>query len=1130
MPRIFDNIDLKLLPALRDALSVAHRADFSVGYFNLRGWRAIGDSIDGLEGGEGKSCRVLVGMTRLPEDELRQLLSLAGDDGAIDNSRALQLKTQAVEAFRQQLLFGAPSNADEAGLRRLRIQLRSGKLQVKLHLRHTLHAKLYLAYRTDKMNPRMGFVGSSNLTFPGLSGQGELNLDVLDEDACVKLEKWFKDRWEDRFSWDITEELADIIEASWARDELIPPYHVYLKMAYHLSQEARAGLAEFSIPREFSRMLDWQVAAVKIAAHHLNKRGGVLLGDVVGFGKTLMATAVARTLQDDQDTETLVICPKNLVKMWQDYVDQYRVLGKVMSLSEVLSELPDLRRYRVVVIDESHNLRNREGRRYQAIRDYVERNGSRVVMLSATPYNKSYRDLSAQLGLFVPDDLELEIRPEVKLRSMGETEFIRQFQCGVRSLAAFEKSEFADDWRELMRLYMVRRTRSFIKRNYAVYDADRDRYSLPYADGTLFSFPERKPLTAAFQVRDADPGDQYARLYSPPVVARIDHLHLPRYGLANYLEKTLQPTPTGKSEAVVRNLNRAGKRLMGFCRTNLFKRLESGGSAFLQSIERHALRNYVYVHALEHGLDLPIGTQEATLLDSRLGDQDADGLVPGETDEDRDPDEESEREVSAPGHAGEAGIRRAAEGIYNRYQGQLKGRFSWLPASYFTPLLRDHLLEDARALLEVLDTVGPWDSSRDAKLMRLLQLLTVDHPDDKVLVFTQFADTVEYLSQELKARKLPKFAGVTGLSDDPTGFAWRFSPLSNGKEALVGPANELRVLLATDVLSEGQNLQDCAIVVNYDLPWAIIRLVQRAGRVDRIGQTADTILCYSFLPAKGVERLLGLRRRVRHRLRENAEVVGTDEQFFEDDAGDVPILDLYNEKAGIFDDEGEGEVDLASYAYQIWKNAVDSEPALASTIPALPDVIYSARSHASSEGDPNGVLVYLRTGADNDALAWVDTAGKVVTQSQVAILRAAECGPVEPAFPRAENHHELVQQGVKHVLEEESQVGGALGRPSGARFRTYERLKRYVESVSGSLWDTPELRRTVDDVYRYPLTDAAKERLNRQLRTAASDQELAELAMRLREEGRLSRIEQSGERREPQIICSLGLISPAMET
>src|SRR4029079_6459771 len=142
------------------------------------------------------------------------------------------------------------------------------------------------------------------------------------------------------------------------------------------------------------------------------------------------------------------------------------------------------------------------------------------------------------------------------------------------------------------------------------------------------------------------------------------------------------------------------------------------------------------------------------------------------------------------------------------------------------------------------------------------------------------------------------------------------------------PDEELRVLIATDVLSEGQNLQDCSVVVNYDLPWAIIRLIQRAGRVDRIGQEADTIRAYSFLPADGVERIIRLRQRVRARLKENQEVVGSDEAFFEDDEADNPIRDLYSEKAGILDGDDEGEVDLASYAYQIWKNAIDADPAL----------------------------------------------------------------------------------------------------------------------------------------------------------------------------------------------------------
>ena len=160
------------------------------------------------------------------------------------------------------------------------------------------------------------------------------------------------------------------------------------------------------------------------------------------------------------------------------------------------------------------------------------------------------------------------------------------------------------------------------------------------------------------------------------------------------------------------------------------------------------------------------------------------------------------------------------------------------------------------SLLAILAQCGTWQSERDRKLAALLDLLTKRHPHEKVLIFTQFADTVQYLTDQLKGRGLAAIEGVTGESEDPTALAWRFSPVSNDKREQVRPADELRVLVSTDVLSEGQNLQDAAIVVNYDLPWAIIRLVQRAGRVDRIGQRSDTIYCYSFLPAEGVERIL----------------------------------------------------------------------------------------------------------------------------------------------------------------------------------------------------------------------------------------------------------------------------------
>ena len=1012
MPRIFDNIDASFLPALQQTMELSDRADFCVGYFNLRGWKQIDRFVEKWSGGDGHQCRLLVGMQRLPQDELREALSFTEHPDNLDNQTALRLKKKLAEEFRQQLAFGIPTNDDEAGLRRLaRHSSGLGKVVVKLFLKHTLHAKLYLHFRPDPINPIIGYLGSSNLTFSGLSHQGELNVDVLDHDAGQKLAEWFKDRWKEKWCVDITKELIEVIEQSWAREDAVPPHHIYIKIAYHLAQEARAGLSEFRIPPEFGDTLfEYQTAAVKIAAHHLNKRGGVLIGDVVGLGKTLMATALAKVFQDDHFTETLIICPKNLVKMWEDYVSEYRLLAKVLSVTRVQNELPTLRRYRVVLIDESHNLRNRAGRRYRAIQEYVQENESKCILLSATPYNKSYLDLSSQLRLFVPEEQDIGIRPERLLKTIGETEFLRRHQAPVRSLAAFEKSEFTDDWRELMRLYMVRRTRSFIQENYATTDTQSGRKYLTFADGTRSYFPERVPKTVKFKVKEGDPSDQYARLYAPDVVATINALSLPRYGLGNYVAAAPHQAPAPSEAKMLQDLSRAGKRLMGFCRTNLFKRLESSGQAFMQSLERHVLRNYIFLHAIEHDLPLPIGTQDSGLLDAGnydedVDDENADAEMFGEEGEDDDQTPPPVNFKTA------AGFTKHAAEVYALYSTQFKKRFRWLKPELFVPSLRKDLFEDSESIMKVLAACSDWDPSRDAKLDALFNLLTKKHPNEKVILFTQFADTVRYLEAQLRARGLKAISGVTGQSADPTGLAWRFSPESNRKRDVIPNDQELRVLLATDVLSEGQNLQDAAIIVNFDLPWAIIRLIQRAGRVDRIGQKSDKILCYSFLPAQGVENIIRLRARVRQRLSENAEVVGTDEAFFEDEREKQNLLALYHEKSGILDGDADNEVDLASYAYQIWKNATDRNPELQRIIPELPPVVYSTKPHLPAVGKPSGVLVYLRTAEGNDALAWMDTEGNTVTESQFEILRAAECAPEVPALPRHEQHHLLVRKG-----------------------------------------------------------------------------------------------------------------------
>lgn len=1143
MPRIFDNIEETLLPALQQTLSGSERADFCIGYFNLRGWRHLADEIEKFAGGEENQCRLLVGMHRSTSDELREALRLDRNGVRMDNGTALRLKKELAREFREQLTLGAPSDEDERALRKLAAQIRAEKVRVKLFLRHSLHAKLYLCFPNTYNTPSVGFVGSSNLTLSGLQRGGELNVDVLDHDACQKLATWFDDRWNDRWCLDISDELVEIIEESWVHPR--PPYHIYLKIAYHLAYDARMGLTEFSLPRDLRGVLfDYQEAAVKLAARHLNERRGVVIGDVVGLGKTLMATALARMLEEDLDYETLILAPKNLTEMWEDYVHRYGLRRcKVLSITRVQHELPDLRRYRLVLIDESHNLRNREGKRYRIIRDYIQRNDARCILLTATPYNKTYLDLSSQLRLFLDDERDLGIRPEALLREIDEVEFSKRYEASPRSIAAFEKSEHADDWRDLMRLFLVRRTRSFVKQNYAYAEccncgetaAPSDgtcpqcgldigpeaRRFLQLPDGTKSYFPTRIPKTIQFSTSgDTDP---YARLYASDVVDTISSLRLPRYGLAGYVNPNPKEPATAAEQLQLEQLNRAGQRLMGFCRTNLFKRLESSGEAFLRSVERHALRNLVVAHAIEHKLAIPIGPQDAEMLDPDVEDEDRD-FDPNMFD---DPEIESEDEDAPPPDEDEAeglrtedSLREAAARTYSLYQTQYARRFRWLRPELFRPALKKHLVKDARALIALLDEVGRWRPERDAKLEALYRLVTEKHPNEKVLVFSQFADTVRYLSRALRAVQVEKVAGVTGTSDNPTAFAQRFSPVSNQKD--ISSDREIRVLLATDVLSEGQNLQDAHIVVNFDLPWALIRLVQRAGRVDRIGQKADEILCYSFLPAEGVEKIINLRGRVRQRLEENAEVVGSDEQFFEDGEAPQQLVDLYNEKAGILDgDAGDTDVDLASQAYSIWQAAIKRNPSLRKTIEELPGVVYSTKAHEPSETAPEGVLTYVRTSQGTDALVWLDKEGNSVTESPLVILKAAECEPDAPALDRLPQHHELVKGGVQLVQREDRRIGGQLGRKTGARFRTYERLKNYAQQ--SPLFETDAMKRAIQALYTYPLTESATDTLNRQLRAGLSDEGLADLVASLHDEERLVVAHDDDDDREPQIICSLGL-------
>lgn len=1122
MSKIYDNIGdgKKFKEILENVITEPgiKRMDFCVGYFNLRGWDFIADEINELEGDyiyeEGerifRTARILVGMQRAPEEIIR--MKYAHHPFMPDADYVQKSKRKIAEDFRRQLLIGETNAQDEYTLRLLLQQLIDKKVCVKLFLRNPLHAKLYIAHNPNSNIRKVyAFMGSSNLTYSGLTGQGELNAEMDDTGNAEYLSQWFNDRWEDKFSIDITDELIEVIQNSWASDNEIPPYYIYLKTAYMLSQDARSGIAEYTLPPMFKKdLFEFQETAVKIAAKHLNneKRGGAMIGDVVGLGKTITACAIAKVFEQQYYASTLIICPANLQEMWHKYIKTYDLKADVTSMQKKM-DVDNMKYYRLVIIDESHNLRNSDGARYHNIRDLITKMDCKVLLLTATPYNKDFTDISNQLKLFLDPDLDLGIRPEQYIKSIGgERNFaMKHNEVFIRSIRAFEQSTNAEDWRDLMKLFLVRRTRTFIKDNYALTDPTNGRKYLQFSNGHKSYFPDRIPKGIKFKTI---PNDQYSRLYSDDMIDMMKELKLPRYGLNKYIDEEKKKEASAVDKQLLENLSRAGQRMMGFCISTFFKRIDSCGFSFLLTLYRHIVRNMVFIYAIDNKLRLPISDENA-IPDDYLDDDDLNAL--GLSFDGESSANENEK-LNIPTDL--AIYEKKAKEYYNIIIQKTGASVKRLDSKFFKKSLKTQLKKDSETLIRMIEMCGTWKTSEDQKLNELETLLTKKHSKEKVLVFTQYSDTAKYITRQLKERGVKQIDCVTGGCPNPTAIVEKFSPNSNG--ASVSQDKELRIIVATDVLSEGQNLQDSHIIVNYDMPWAIIRLIQRAGRVDRIGQEADKIYCYSFFPAEGVDKIIRLRQRLNERINENANVVGSDEVFFEGNAQN--LQDLFNEKAGSLDDEDDGDVDMASYAYQIWKNATDAKPELKHIIPAIPEMSYTTKKNGGNSLD-EGVITYAKTPSDSDMLAWIDTKGHVVTQSQLTILKAMECNANEQTVSPLGNHHELVKKALNSVSSTNTKISGILGSRFSTKYRVVTMMEEYIGR--NPLFATIELKEAIDQLYNYPMREQTKFTLGQMLKRNDNINDFIDYLTETYKANQLCIVADDGEQKEARVICSLGL-------
>lgn len=1101
MSRIVDNGELTLSAALSEALPHADAFDACVGYFNLRGWRHLREAIGQMQPSDGSRppVRLLVGMAVAPDQALRQ--ALEGGESKVDLQTAVNRAHDAVLGFAKQLVWGIPTTADEAALRQLRHDLEFGLVKVKFVAREPLHAKLYIAHVPAGAHGfRHGIVGSSNFTSAGMSKQGELSLEETDVQVTSELADWFDARWDDNFSIDVTYELIEVLEQSWIREDQPMPYHVYLRLAYELSRDAREGLT-LDIPSEVKRvLLPHQISAVQVATKLIERKGIAVIGDVVGLGKTLTGTAIAATVGES----VLVIAPKNLVRMWEEHLHRFHIPGKVISLSMVRRELPELRRYKLVMVDESHNLRNRGRKAWDAIYAYIQDNESKVVLLTATMFNARHKDIGGQLGLKLQSDEPLGVRPERLITDIGATELARRTGGRLDSLGAFERSEHNEDWQRLLSEFLVRRTRKFLELTYGDKDPLTGEVRLKFPNGQTFHFPTRSPEPITYPGGESDPND---RLATDETFDTMANLTYARYQLGKYLDDSIEPTNRAEAE-LVDDLRTSISSAAGFIRTTAFKRLTSSAHAFVLTIKRMIARNFVLEYAIKNDLPIPLGNFSELYFDVDDADVDAD-----------QGDDQDAAEAGSPTW----GVRWTteqwesyAEGAYKEVARKRPRGIKWARTGLFThKTLHEHIQKDSDALRELLDTFGIWNAEDDTKLRALGELIDGLAPGEKILVFSEYKDTVDYLASHLSLWTAKPFVTASGGSADPVRLARRFAPKAN--EHLGGlpeGESEIDVLLTTDVLSEGQNLQDAAIVVNWDLPWTTIKVIQRAGRVDRVGQQAKIIRVMSFLPQAGVENVINLFARLDQRLKSFQEILGGNEDFFRVSVDDGFIKGLFDGTAVLGEDEG--EVDASSYALGIWESAEREDRRLALD---LQEVVYSTK--LAPAGAAAHVITYGRTDAGADLLIrTTDDDVKFLTPMEA--LRSTESTVVEAPVERISDHLAHVARAATAMSDQVKQSTVLVHH--GLRKNLYDFIVKQGDRLDVADTTATKARQLIDAVTTNPIRDAVKSELAgilRSVRTLGDDGGQLERILTLHEEGLLIDARDLGADRV-QVVTSMG--------
>lgn len=1199
--------DPSLLDRLREMLRYSKAADIAVGYLFVSGFNAVADELRGLE-----KARILVGRTDRPTLEevahgLRQAEALRAaldGDGMVRRGERAELGARAVQDVAETVARLPQTDAEQEGVRRLCDLIAQGTVEIRTYPRGMLHAKAYLCWYGGGPNAGGAIVGSSNFTLAGFTGNTELNVEVNGASAMHTLKEWFDALWED--SVPITDEIAVELRRSWALART-PPYHVYLKALYELHKDD-LGAPELEPQRRgVPELANFQLDAVRRALRMVEQHGGCFVGDVVGLGKTYIGAEIVRQLQyaEPRDRHPLIVCPAGLKPMWEVVNERFGLGAEVVSMSaiapppgarfdeergeyldapagqgiDLLAAYPNRG---VVLVDEAHNFRHAATRRYRALSSYLWSGDHKVVLLSATPQNLGPADIYHQLRLFLDDmDHGLDLDP----------------------------LNLEDYFRAVQRWYQHRLDVENWQQDYQRWQADPAGFTaegdgagavkVADAGAGLRARPEARrgrpkpppppptPPSAPFATIDQVLNPTFIRrrrkdireLYGDDIEVAgrkvrfpepvLDNVHyrldrvyakagafeeiqdlLKRHAGARYLAVEYL-TPEAGESGRYKDLLRARNRVARLMRYLLVKRLESSVAAFRSTLQVLIRSNRNFREALGNGF-VPIGATATTLLSGETFDVDE---LLGRL------QSEEERRTGGNGTGSRPGGRSTLVHPVSDFE--------------LDRWLRD--LDADHAILARLSTaVSAITPEDDDKLRALREFLARDDVvAGKVLIFSEAEATINYLYEQLNpGGRDPSIERLSGANRDHLqSIVKRFAPSSNlrMREAMPGP--EVRVLLATDVISEGQNLQDCNRVLNYDLHWNPVRLIQRFGRVDRIGTEHERIYLHNTWPDTDVDADLSLTERLVRRIQAFHDFIGLDAQLLSENERLNPtaMYRIYEEKRLAEQDDVLDEVAAFQRGVSLLQKLQQENPQIWHTITRLPDGIRSAlparapstedraiidfqqrfafdtvqlplvspRQEAGlplgahDEPQPGETVVLFKHGERPTSYAvGSDLSPRRLSPGQ--LLAALECAPDTPASPLPPDTNARIMAADEATRREAETRLGRARRPSvDTRARRYisRQLRAMRELQEG---DAEELRRIgiLQQIFLDHLPSNVAADLKEIPRMELSGESLIRRLEALRERYRLNPADPDESAGSPanaevvRIICSDGLINP----